>query len=495
MNAALISKINVQKTKPKEKPKDPPMNTTLQGVLVNTHLREPNKPVEFDEVCDSLLISTNGKQIQKYEPKEKENSFDVKKAIKPLLIGTAAAFLGVGILSLVIRKGSKALLNTQSFEQLPDLALNMNIKQEPQFATYRMLRDPSFKNIMGAGAVFLFSGLSAVAKNFVDGAKEIWVKKQEADVERDLQENLIEVETSVFSGKLKTVSDMLGSSIHYFKKNLNGEDKKEDLKFKGKNSENTDKGSIKKEGKNPYLFWGLTAGVVLGAVAIGKFSFSNIKKTLSYANDFTNKYTQGTLDAIAKIAHASDKNQIPALEALFESIAAKPDYIREIMAKIGASEEDITRVIKKVEESKKTLFADAPTALGGIPKKIQYYCYLDEDRGHLYNWVVNPENKFTKYIFLSFTAISAVGYIFKQAIDAVKAITVARENSKTELGLKKRLVEVEIENFKAKKNSAVEPMLDGFNQKIQEGKSKEELKKYAENILFEIKNGPPYVYA
>jgi hypothetical protein len=133
--------------------------------------------------------------------------------------------------------------------------------------------------------------------------------------------------------------------------------------------------------------------------------------------------------------------------------------------------------------------------LGGIPKKIQYYCYLDEDRGHLYNWVINPENKFTKYIFLSFATISSVGYIFKQAIDAVKTVTVARENSKTERDLKKRLVEVEIENFKAKKNSAIEPLMESFDQKIKDGKNKEEIKKYAENILFEIKNGPPYVYS
>jgi hypothetical protein len=292
MNAALISKMKIQKPKPKEKAKDPPINSTLQGVLVNTHLREPNKPVEFDEIADSLMISTSSKQVEKYEPKEKESSFDVKKAIKPLLIGTAAAFLGVGALSLVVRKGSKALLNTQSFEQLPDLALNMNIKQEPQFATYRMLRDPSFKNILGAGAVFLFSGLTAVAKNFVDGAKDIWVKKQEADVERDLQENLIEVETSVFSGKLKTVNEMLSGSINYFKNTLNGNKQNEDLKFKGKNKGVENENKPKAKEKNPYLFWGLTAGVVLGAIAIGKLSFSNLKKPYLMQTISTKKYTQ-----------------------------------------------------------------------------------------------------------------------------------------------------------------------------------------------------------
>ena len=32
---------------------------------------------------------------------------------------------------------------------------------------------------------------------FVEGAKEIWLKKKEADIEKDLQEQLIEVETKI----------------------------------------------------------------------------------------------------------------------------------------------------------------------------------------------------------------------------------------------------------------------------------------------------------
>ena len=89
---------------------------------------------------------------------------------------------------------------------------------------------------------------------------------------------------------------------------------------------------------------------------------------------------------------------------------------------------------------------------------------------------------------------SALGYLAKTSAEAIKEVAVARENSKNDLNLKKRLVDVEINNFKTKKISAIQPMIDTFNSQVQKGKSKEELKAMAENILIEIKNGPPYVY-
>ena len=133
--------------------------------------------------------------------------------------------------------------------------------------------------------------------------------------------------------------------------------------------------------------------------------------------------------------------------------------------------------------------------MGGIPKKVQYYCYIDEPRGHFYNWILNPENKFTKQIFTAFTASSAIGYVFEQGMDAIKEVAVMQENAKTELDLKKRLVAVEIESFRAKKESAIAPLIDNFTMLAQSGqKSKKDLKQIADNILMEIKNGPPYVY-
>ena len=61
--------------------------------------------------------------------------------------------------------------------------------------------------------------------------------------------------------------------------------------------------------------------------------------------------------------------------------------------------------------------------------------------------------------------------------------------------LQKRLVATELRNFKAKKDSAIEPLCEEFFEQKASGKSPEELKIMADNILFEIKNGPPFVYS
>ncbi|MCD7780421.1 MAG: hypothetical protein LUH05_07100, partial [Candidatus Gastranaerophilales bacterium] len=507
-----------------EKKKEP--DKTLKGVLINNHVKTTGTNVSFDDIQNSLLICDSDDYRltaeKEKDKKEAESSFDEKKALKPLLIGTGAILAGCLGLSAIFKASSKTLLNSKSCECLPDLAINNNIKQEPQFAIYRVIRDPSMKNIIAACAVFIMSAVTIAAKNFVDGAKEIWIKKKSADVEKELQENLIEVETNSFSGKLKVVNDMMNKNVDYFDKILNNKKEKENIpnifgsfiNFKGEeknkkinleqssagkneNNTNTEESvSKEKEEKIKNIKYALfTAGIAAAAILIGKVSISNIKQTAKNTNNLANNIASNTIDIINEKAKKPVEEDLPSIIRYFKSICAKPDYIKSVCKKYNLSEDKINSIINSVEEEKKTIFADAPTALGGIPKKLQYYCYIDENRGHLYNWIINPENKFTKYIFLSFTLSSAVGYLFQQGMDALKEYSVMKENAKTELDLRKRLVDVEIKNFKSKKESAITPLVDNFTKQANEGtKSKEELKELADNILTETKNGPPYVY-
>ena len=494
------------KNSQKKKNNDENLNKTLKGVLINNHVNNStDRNISFDEIQDSLLIVDKPKYYSlppKEETNKEDSSFNVNKAIKPILIGSAVILLCCAGLSGILKYSSSNLLKSKSFEQLPDLAVNMNIKEEPQFAIYRAIRDPNFKNILGACAIFLMSGITIACKNFVDGVKEIWLKKQSADIEKNLQENLIEVETNSFSGKLKVVNDIMSKNVKYFDEVLNNTKEKEStpniftkfLSFKGE-SKNNKKSNEKEQLKKNLKYIGLILTALIAGIALGKISLSNLRKTAENTNTFANTFTERTINAIQNTSEKADKKDIPQIIELLKSICAKPEFINEIGKKYNLSEKEIQAIIDSVKESKKTIFADAPTALGGIPKKIQYYCYIDENRGHLYNWILNPGNKFTKYIFLAFTMSSAIGYLFKQGMDAIKEATVIKENAKTELNLRKRLVDVEIRNFKAKKESAIQPLIDNFYKQASNGtKSKEELKQLADNILTEIKNGPPYVY-
>ena len=54
---------------------------------------------------------------------------------------------------------------------------------------------------------------------------------------------------------------------------------------------------------------------------------------------------------------------------------------------------------------------------------------------------------------------------------------------------------ISLQLFKSKKEASIQPLCDEFYRQKKSGKPKEELMVVADNILNEIKNGAPYVYA
>ena len=93
------------------------------------------------------------------------------------------------------------------------------------------------------------------------------------------------------------------------------------------------------------------------------------------------------------------------------------------------------------------------------------------------------------------TGAAAISYGGKLTGDAIKEVQVKKINAQTELDLQKRLVSTELRNFKSKKDAAIQPLMEEFYNQVRKGKPKEQLKTMADNILFEVKNGPPFVYS
>ena len=136
-----------------------------------------------------------------------------------------------------------------------------------------------------------------------------------------------------------------------------------------------------------------------------------------------------------------------------------------------------------------------PMMGGSGRNKITYFSHVNDYLSFFYDWLMNPKNPQFKNLFFGIAGISALAYGGKSAAEAVKEVQVKKYNAEIELNLQKRLVSTELRNFKAKKESAIEPLCDEFLKQKSEGKSREELKIIADNILFEIKNGPPFVYS
>lgn len=469
-------------------------NPALKGFLMNNFIKKEKCENfdNFDRISSSLLIPEQIKEENIQTQKEKESSFDYKKALKPLSILAIAGVGTISLLSFSMKNYSKVMAKSDNFVHPGDLARNINIVEEPHFAMYRALRDPNSKNIFGLIGVGIMSGITLVAKNLTDGIKEVWIKKQNCDIAHNLQENLISVEAQAFSGKLNVVNSLLKDSTNYFKAVLsNGQTNnisfKNYINFKGTNKPEENK----KENKVKSI--ALISLSVLGFVGLSYGLFRNYQKTAKNLDTFVQKYEDNQIrNKIQEAIQEGSEKGKNKLINLFKIINAKDNTMKENFSKLGLEDNEIEKLIKEIKQEQ--IYAQAPEALGGISEKIQYYCYINEDRGHLYNWLLNPENKFNKYLFLSFSALSSIGYIAKNVAQAIKEVTVEKENSKSELNLRKRLISVEIENFKAKKLSAINPLLENFEHQLKSGKSKEELKELAENILIEIKNGPPFVY-
>ena len=480
-------------------------NATLEGVVVNNFIKDnPKSSTSLDDTYNTLVISDKETILDEFTIPEYRNDkgFDTKKAMLPLVLGTGAVFLSSALMSLIFRNSAKKNLSEPFIKQLPAMGMNMNIVEETGFATYMALRDPNRKNILSAVVIFAFSALTLSAKKFVEGVKAIWIKKQDADIQRDLQENLIEVETKAFSGKLALQRNMLSSKGEYFKIALENQNKnahpdtlvfKDYFSFKGDNKDDNENKKINvKRFLNPYF--AVSALMLAGSLALAGLTFKNIKAGTKLQEDFIDNFKKSKQKILDDIINnkSNDKN---LLKDTLIKMGASTQKAKECAQKAGFNDIDTQEIVSDVSYSVDNIWGNAPTGMSTESGKSFFYCYLNETRGHLYNWLIHNDNPFLRNLFLAMATISSTSYIAQEAADAIKEVAVLKENAKTELDLQKRLVEVDINNFKAKKESAVAPLIEEFERKRKEGKPPEELKVMADNILLEIKNGPPFVYS
>lgn len=488
-----------------------------EGVVVNSLIKD--RPAACGENCpdienmyDNLVIPD---KITKPDTFEKDKDLKsgaekpLHKSFMPLLASTVGLFGALAGGMFVLRKAAYHKTNLKPWQTIQEITKHVSINDEPQFATLLMIRDPNFRNMMGALGVFVLSTVGLVGKNYVDGVKEIWVRKKQADVQRDLQERLISVETKSFSGKMQILRNMLGekakelnSVLH--KENIGNENTtfKKFISFKhsepdAKNQEKTDK-------KNKIL---AIASVGLGTIAIGALgfiAFKNLRQAAKICENHGDNVLENFGNLIKKAENVSQQD-LEGLKNTMVSLNLKTKKIREYLADAknlpkgeytafnGKKYESYTEYV--VREAEKLTDEGAEAIAGKPASKPVFFSYTGDDRSHLYNMIVNWENPLLKIVFGAMTTVTGVGYAGKTTIEAMKEAQVIKENANTELDLQKRLVGVELKNFETKKKSVIDPLVDEFRVQAMQGKDKNELKTRAENILYEIKNGPPFVYS
>ncbi len=477
---------------------------TREGVLVNELIKEP-KNVDMNDLYNSLVISHDAKMPEKlFEPKQTK-----EKSILPISLISVGVMAALALVSIVAKKSAKANLTIKTTQKLPSLTRNLAMNQETHQAMYQMVQCPNQKTILAAIGILTISAMGFMGKMFIDGFKDIWVKKREADIQKNLQENLVAVETQSFSGKIQIVRGMLAEKAREFNEFLCYKPEtppvfrqfNSNLNFAGNSNgrvgllshqQQTD--SDEKQGNAKYFALGaLTIGAI---VALGYLSMRNLRTGKKYIENYIDASKTKISELVAnsnKTSHETDKIN---LKNMLQSIDASPEYIQRELKNLNWQKAEKDKFIDEISFQTKKSTAQAERALGGdgTPKPA-FYSHVNDYRAFLYNWLLDTSNPLFRNLFFGVTGVTAIGYGGHALGEAVKDVQVKKINAETELELQKRLVATELRNFKAKKDAAINPLTEEFYVQLNNGKPKEELKVIAENILFEVKNGPPFVYS
>lgn len=468
---------------------------TKEGVVVNNNIGLNN----LSATRNTYLISNTIDMP--------DSLYTDNKKIDKKLIPLSAAALGVmSVITLfteLISHSAKDAKNLTKEKWLPAVTRNVNLSKETFQIIYQMVQSPNRKTFIAAGGVLSLSAMAFMGKTFLDGYKDIWVKRREANIQKNLQENLVAVETKAFSGKMQIIRSMLSKYANDFEKYIVSEDDpilpnfgKSKYKMSFTSQENN---SNKKHSNIGNILLG--AGTVLGIVGLGYLSMKNLAKGKMYLQE----NLQNVKDTISSITAKSDEYTKDTdkiiLEHLFSSIEGAgrlEEFISEQINKLKwINTEEKSEFLNKILSKMKTSTIQVNPNIGGdgTPRPA-FNSFVDDYRAFFYNWLIDRDNPQFKQLFFGITGITAVSYGGKLTGDAIKEVQVKKINAETELELQKRLVSTELRNFKSKKEAAISPLVDEFYKQVDSGKhNNEEIKSMAENILFEVKNGPPYVYS
>lgn len=465
---------------------------TQEGVVVNSFIKD-NKDINMNDVYDSMVISNNVKMPQKlYEAKEaKEGN------LLPLSLISLGVMSAMTLVAFFIKKNARVNAEMSDMaKKLTPMQRNLAVNEETHQALYQMVQSPNQKTILAGVGVLTISAMAFMGKMFIDGFKEVWVKRKEADIKKNLQEKLIAVETQSFSGKMQIIRSLLSEKANEFSEYLCNEPSiplvfksfDSHLQFKGRNAEEKKQNSLR------YFAMGaLTLGSIIG---LGFLSMKNLGASKKYLEK-TIKNTQHRIkDFISNMASNPSEADKIYLKNLFLSIDATPEYAKHELGNLKWEKSSHEKFVEDIifDLRKSTAQADKAMAGDGIQKP-SFYSHVNDYRAFFYNYLLDTSNPSFKNLFFGITGLTAFTYGGKILGEAVKEVQVKKYNAQTDLDLEKRLVATELRNFKAKKDAAINPLCEEFYLQLQKGKPKEELKTIAENILFEVKNGPPFVYS
>ena len=306
------------------------VNSAREGAMINSNM-------PLSESYNSLLIADTVELPDKLYEKNTRK----EKSLLPIA-GATVGFMGflAGVTGL-IAKSSKDAVDVDLAKKLPSLTRNVCINKEMDQAIYRLVSNPNKKTAMAAAGLAVFSSMAFMGKTFCEGFKDVWVKKKEADIHKNLQENLINVETQSFSGKMQIIRNMLAEKAKEFNGALTEDSNnfKENfsshISFKGDKNKNDTK---KKNGFFKNLGYMALGAVSTGAiVGLGYLSMKNLRNS----DKAMKRGVEKVKDVITEIAEKSSTRSVQEMGK--EKFV--PKYKEMLHTTTVASVEDTAKVL------------------------------------------------------------------------------------------------------------------------------------------------------
>lgn len=451
-----------------------------EGVIVNTFIKNSSSE-NFD-----IPMKETPLPADMFNKKNKKSEAWYKNPIIPI-IAVPLVFLGAGAgLAKAFKTSYLKKYGLGKNKRIPPQGRIIAINDDSKMSLLMLVQDPNWKNFQVAAAVIAASAAGFVMKNTVDGFREVLVKKQAADIKRDKEERLIDIETRAFSGKNQIVRSLLDKTTrdlnNYERIIKNPKDKgnftfgklTKKLSFGANKTEPEDK---KDSSKTSFLYV-LSGLAVLGTAAL---LTKSIFRNLGSVTKKINKH--------AAEAQKSFKKDLGLL-------AKKPDLENELKtSQISDGAKDYVREewLKKYDPSAMEVTPELMTGKRG--KTGISSVVLAEASSFIYTWMLDPKNPQTKALATLMCSFAGLSYVGQAVIKGVKDVQVAKADADTEVDLQDSLVQVELKNFFAKKRSFIAPITADTKERIRLTDSTQAIKQLKENALAEIKNGPPFVYS
>ena len=152
-------------------------NNIKEGKIVNSFVKDPL--LSLDETIDTLVISQEKIELPEkvYEKEEKKNNSLLK--IAGAAVGSMAL---IGSFTGAIKNFSQKKYQSSQEYLLPGITRNHCINDEIHQGIFSMIQSPNRKTILSCIGVICLSATAFLAKTFIDGYKDVWIKKREADI-------------------------------------------------------------------------------------------------------------------------------------------------------------------------------------------------------------------------------------------------------------------------------------------------------------------------